>query len=52
MRDATDAQGVNQRQADLRRSINEAEERLSVHNQPAERPQPTRPCSWVIRWNS
>ncbi len=42
MRDAADAQGVNQRQADLRRSINEAEERLSVHNQPAERPQPTR----------
>ena len=42
MRDAADAQGVNQRQADLRRSINEAEERLSVHNQPVERPQPTR----------
>lgn len=49
MRDAADAQGVNQRQADLRRSINEAEERLSVHNQPGGTPpSPPGPCSWVI----
>lgn len=42
LRDAADAQGVNQKQADLRRSLNEAEERLSTQQRPVERPKPTR----------
>lgn len=42
MRDAADVQGVNQKQAELRRSLNEAEDRLAVHRQPAERPKPSR----------
>lgn len=42
MRDAADAQGINQRQADLRRNLHEAEERLAAHHQPVERPKPTR----------
>lgn len=42
LQDTADAQGINQKQADLRRSLNEAEERLAVHQQPVERPKPTR----------
>jgi len=40
--EAADTQGVNQRQAELRRSLNEAESRIRA-NQPAQkRPEPTR----------
>ena len=40
--EAADAQGVNQRQAELRRSLNDAESRIRA-NQPAQkRPEPTR----------
>jgi len=40
--EAADTQGVNQRQAELRRSLNEAESRIHA-NQPAQkRPEPTR----------
>lgn len=42
MLDAADVQGVNQKQVELRRSLNEAEDRLSVHRKPAERPKPSR----------
>ena len=42
LRDTADAQGINQKQADLRRSLNEAEERLSAQQKPVERPKPTR----------
>ena len=42
LQDTADAQGVNQKQADLRRSLNEAEERLSAQHKPVERPKPTR----------
>lgn len=37
-----DATGINQRQAELRRSLNEAEEKLRVQQPKKERPQPTR----------
>ena len=43
MRDTADAQGVNLRQADLRRALNEAEERLTDKKVQPERPAPTRP---------
>ena len=42
LQDTADAQGINQKQADLRRSLNEAEERLAVQQKPVERPKPTR----------
>ncbi len=42
LRDTADAQGINQKQADLRRSLNEAEDRLAVKQKPVERPKPTR----------
>ena len=42
MRDTADAQGVNLKQAELRRSLNEAEERLADKKEQAKRPAPTR----------
>lgn len=42
MRDAADAQGVNERQAQLRRTLNEAEERLAPEQERRERPAPSR----------
>lgn len=43
VRDAADVQGVNQRQADLRRTLNEAEEQLAGPQKTEERPKPSRP---------
>ncbi len=40
--DSADATGLNQRQADLRRSLNEAEDNLRQHQQEIKRPAPTR----------
>jgi len=37
-----DTQGINQRQAELRRSLNEAEDRLRAGQVPKKRPEPTR----------
>lgn len=42
MRDAADSQGMNERQAQLRRSLNEAEDRLSPVREPVQRPKPGR----------
>ncbi len=42
MRDAADAQGINERQAQLRRSLNEAESRLSPQRKAEPRPAPSR----------
>ena len=42
MKDTADAQGVNARQAELRRQINEAEAKLSPRKELAERPKPSR----------
>jgi DNA mismatch repair protein MutS2 len=42
MKDAADAQGINEKQADLRRSLNEAEAKLGGEKQVVERPKPTR----------
>ena len=43
MRDAADAQGINERQAQLRRNLNEAESRLSAREEPKkERPKASR----------
>ena len=42
MRDAADSQGMNERQAQLRRSLNEAEDRLSPVRKPVQRPKPGR----------
>lgn len=42
MRDAADAQGVNLKQAELRRSLNEAQERLMDKDDRPERPAPSR----------
>lgn len=42
MRDAADSQGMNERQAQLRRSLNEAEDRLSPAREPVQRPKPGR----------
>ena len=42
MKDTADAHGVNQRQADLRRSLNEAESKLAPHKKQEERPAPSR----------
>ena len=40
--EAGDAQGVNQRQAELRRSLNEAENRIRANQPEQKRPEPTR----------
>ncbi len=42
MKDAADAQGINARQAELRRQINEAEEKLAPKSTPVSRPKPSR----------
>jgi DNA mismatch repair protein MutS2 len=42
MKDTADAQGINQKQADLRRSLNEAESRLAPQHTAPERPAPSR----------
>ena len=40
--EAADAQGVNQRQAELRRSLNDAESRIRANQPQQKRPEPTR----------
>ena len=42
MRDVADAQGINERQAELRRQINEAEAKLTPKKETPERPKPSR----------
>ena len=42
MKDSADASGVNQKQADLRRQLNEAEEKLAEKKKEAPRPKSTR----------
>ena len=42
MRDSADAQGINVKQAELRRTLNEAEEKLAGEKQQPKRPAPTR----------
>ena len=42
MRDTADAQGVNEKQAELRRRLNEAEDKLAPKKDAVERPKPTR----------
>ena len=42
MRDSADVQNSNERQAELRRSLNEAEQRLTGEPRRAERPRPSR----------
>lgn len=42
LQDSADASGINQRQAELRRSLNEAEERLRAELPQRERPKPSR----------
>ncbi len=42
MKDSADAQGVNARQAELRRQLNEAEEKLAPKQDRPERPKPSR----------
>ena len=42
MRDVADAQGINERQAQLRRNLNEAEERLTPKREQPKRPKPSR----------
>lgn len=42
MKDSADIQGFNQRQADLRRSLNEAEEALGEKRREQDRPKPSR----------
>ena len=42
MRDAADAQGINERQAQLRRNLNEAEARLAPQREAVQRPKPSR----------
>lgn len=42
MRDVADAQGINERQAQLRRNLNEAEERLAPKREAVQRPKPSR----------
>ena len=43
MKDAADAQGVNEKQAELRRRLNEAEEAFAPAQKTAARPAPSRP---------
>ena len=40
--EAADMQGINQRQAELRRNLNDAEGKLRAQNQPQNRQKPTR----------
>ena len=42
LKDSADATGINQRQADLRRNLNEVEEKLRSSQPKQDRPQPTR----------
>ena len=42
MKDVADAQGINQKQADLRRQLNEAEAKLSPRKEQVSRPKPSR----------
>ena len=42
LQDSADATGINQRQAELRRNLNEVEEKLRVSQNQKERPKPTR----------
>ena len=42
LQDSADATGINQRQAELRRNLNEVEEKLRAKEQQKERPKPTR----------
>lgn len=42
LQDSADATGINQRQAELRRNLNEVEEKLRATQSKQERPQPTR----------
>ncbi len=42
MKDVADAQGINQKQADLRRQLNEAEAKLSPKKEQVSRPKPSR----------
>ncbi len=42
MRDAADAQGINERQAQLRRNLNEAESKLTPKREAVQRPKPSR----------
>ena len=42
LQESADTANINQRQSDLRRSLNEAEERLRVQQPKKERPEPTR----------
>ncbi len=42
MRDAADAQGVNIKQAELRRQLNEAEKKLAPRKEEVQRPKPSR----------
>ena len=42
LKDSTDATGINQRQADLRRNLNEVEDKLRSSQPKQDRPQPTR----------
>jgi len=42
MREMADAQGLNERQTELRRSLNEAEAKLNAGKTPVERPKPSR----------
>ena len=42
MKDAADAQGINERQAELRRSLNEAERKLTPRKSQQARPKPSR----------
>ena len=42
MKDAADAQGINERQAELRRSLNEAERKLTPRKPQQARPKPSR----------
>ncbi len=43
MKDAADAQGINEKQAELRRRLNEAEAAVAPAQTAAERPKPSRP---------
>ena len=42
LKDTTDAQGINMKQSQLRRALNEAEDRLGEEKREVERPAPTR----------
>ncbi len=42
LQDSADASGINQRQAELRRNLNEVEDKLRANQPPKERPKPSR----------